>query len=108
MEVQKTIAGNSCELFVTGRIDGDGAHLLDRALSEVVFGRVKDGADAIKTIYVNLSTATFLGSAGFGHLMRYRLSMRKRGGQLFVTRPSLEVTEVLKMAGLFDLLAEKM
>jgi anti-anti-sigma factor len=107
MEIQKYSAGDSCELIISGRIAGDGADQLDAELSAIVFGKVSDNEQMIKTIYVNLSGATFLGSAGVGHLMRYRLTMRRRGGQLLVTRPSPEATEVLKLVELYDLIVEK-
>ena len=107
MQIQRTINGDSCELLVSGRVDGEGADQLDKALLAVRFNTNKDIEREIKKMYVNLHGATLLCSAGLGDLMKHWWSMKKSGGRLLVTRPSPEVSEVLKMAGLYDHLVEK-
>jgi anti-anti-sigma factor len=107
MEIQKNIAGDSYELLVSGRVDGEGANRLDEGILAILFNKNKDNQQEPKTIYVNLNGATFLCSAGVRALMQHWRTMRSRRGQLLVTRPSLEATEVLKMAGLYDQLVEK-
>ena len=107
MQIQRIIDRDSCELIISGRIDGDGASQLEAEFLALFRNRNEENRWEIKRIYVNLSGATFLCSAGLGHLMHYRLSMKKRGGQLLVTRPSPEVTAVLRLAEVYDQVVEK-
>ena len=107
MEIQRNIAGDSCELLISGRIDGEGANQLDEGILAILFNKNKDSKQDPKTIYVNLNGATFLCSAGVRALMQHSRTMRSRQGQLLVTRPSPEAAEVLKMAGLYEQLVEK-
>ena len=100
MQIHRTIDGDSCELLVAGRLDGEGANQLNEALLAVRFNTSKDIEPEIKRMYVNLHGATFLCSAGLGILMQHWWSMKKRNGQLLVARPSPEVTAVLQMAGI--------
>jgi len=106
MDIHKNVAQESCELLISGRIDGEGANRLDGLLSTILFPTRVDQPDP-KTIYVNLSNATFLSSAGLRVLMQYSRTMKNRQGQLLVSRPSPETTESLRMAGLYDELVEK-
>ena len=57
MAIRKIISGESVELTVPGRIDGAPANQLEVD----ILGAVREGA---KNIYVNLSEAEFLCSAG--------------------------------------------
>ena len=107
MEIQKNIASDSYELFVSGRIDGEGANRLDEEILGMLFNKNKDDNKAPKTLYINLSAATFLCSAGVRALMQHWRTMRGRQAQLLVSRPSPETSEVLKMAGVYDQLVEK-
>jgi len=106
MDIHKNVAPESCELLVSGRIDGEGANRLDELLSTILFPKRVDQPDP-KTIYINLSNATFLCSAGLRVLMQHSRTMKNRQGQLLVSRPSPETAEALKMAGLYDQLVEK-
>jgi anti-anti-sigma factor len=106
MEIHKNVAGESCELLISGRVDGEGANRLDELLFAILFPKSVDQPDA-KTIYVNLSNATFLSSAGLRVLMQHSRTMKNRQGQLLVSRPSPETAEALKIAGLYDELVEK-
>ena len=106
MEIHKNVAPETYELLVSGRVDGDGANRLDELLSSILFPKRVDQPDP-KTIYVNLSNATFLSSAGLRVLMQHFRTMKNRQGQLLVSRPSSETTEALKMAGLYDELVWK-
>jgi anti-anti-sigma factor len=107
MEIHKNIAGDSYELLVSGRVDGEGANQLDVGILAILFNKNKDNEPEPKTIYVNLNGATFLCSAGMRALMQHSRTMRNRRGQLLVTCPSPEAAEVLKMAGLYDQLVKK-
>ena len=106
MDIQKSFARDSCELLVSGRIDGEGANRLDTELIAILFEKKPDHAPP-KTLYVNLTNATFLCSAGLRALMQHARTMKSRQGQLLISRPSPETAEVLKMAGVYDQLVEK-
>ncbi len=107
MEIQKNIDAGSYELLVSGRVDGEGANRLEEELLAILFSKNKEASQNLKTIYVNLSRATFLCSAGLRALMQHSRTMKSRQGQLLVSRPSPEAAEVLKMAGVYDQLVEK-
>ena len=106
MDIRTNIAGDSCELLVSGRVDGDGANQLDEQLLGLLFKKLPNGQDA-RRVYVDLRGATFLCSAGLRALMQHSRTMKNRHGELLVTRPSPEAAEVLKMVGLYDQLVEK-
>ena len=106
MDIQKNLARDSCELVVSGRIDGEGANRLEAELLAILFEKKPDQPSP-KTLYVNLANATFLCSAGLRALMQHARTMKSRQGQLLVSRPSPEAAEVLKMAGVYDQLVEK-
>ncbi len=101
MEIQKIIAGDVHQLFVTGRIDGEGANRLE----EEILSTMRSGA---QTIYVNLSSATFMCSAGLRVLLQYWRQMKNSQRVLQATRPSPEVDAVLSTSGFKDVLVEKM
>src|SRR3974390_1082834 len=92
MEIQKTITGEVHELMVAGRIDGEGANKLE----EEILKTIRSGA---KNIYVNLSGATFLCSAGLRVLLQYWRQMKNSQRSLLATRPSPEVDAVLGTSG---------
>ena len=64
MEIRKTTTNQTHELMVSGRIDGAGANQLEVE----ILAAIRAGAT---TIYVNLSQATFLCSAGLRVLLQY-------------------------------------
>jgi len=107
MDIQKTFAQDSCELLVSGRIDGEGANRLETEILAILFEK-KEDKPSPKTLYVNLTNTTFLCSAGLRALMQHARTMKSRQGQLLVSRPSPEATEVLRMAGVYDQLVEKL
>lgn len=100
MEIQKSITGDSHELIVAGRIDGEGANRLE----EDILKAIRAGA---KNIYVNLSGATFLCSAGLRVLLQYWRQMKNTKGSLVATHPSPEVDEVLGTSGFREMIVEK-
>ncbi len=57
MEIRKTITGDTHELMVAGRVDGEGANQLELEILTAIRANAQN-------IYVNLSQATFLCSAG--------------------------------------------
>ena len=100
MEIQKNVTGDSHELLVAGRIDGPGANRLE----EEILAAMRAGA---KSIYVNLSQATFLCSAGLRVLLQYWRQMKNNQRVLLVTRPSPEVDDVLATTGFKEQIVEK-
>jgi anti-anti-sigma factor len=101
METRTTITGEVHELRISGRIDGAGANQLE----EQILATIRAGA---KTIYVNLSDATFLCSAGLRVLLQYWRQMKNSQRVLLATRPSPEVDAVLATTGFKEQIVEKM
>ncbi len=100
MEIRSTVTGSAHELLVSGRIDGAGANQLEEEVLKAI------RADA-QTIYVNLSEATFICSAGLRVLLQYWRQMKGNQRQLLATRPSPETDAVLSASGLRDQIVEK-
>jgi len=100
MEISKTITGDTHELMVAGRIDGEGANRLELEILTAIRANAQ-------SIYVNLSQATFLCSAGLRVFLQYWRQMKKNKGLLLVTRPSPEVDEVLETTGFKAQMVEK-
>ncbi len=100
MEIRSIITGDCCEMLVSGRIDGAGANQLEVELLKVI----RSGP---RTIYINLSGATFLCSAGLRVLLQYWRQMKNSNGVLLATRPSPEVESVLNTCGFREALLEK-
>ncbi len=100
MEIRKIITGETHELVVSGRIDGEGANQLEIE----ILAAMRAGAT---TIYVNLSQTTFLCSAGLRVLLQYWRQMKANQRLLQATRPTPAVAAVLAATGFQDLV-EKM
>ncbi len=100
MQIQNVVTGDSCELLISGRIDGAGANELETEILKVI----RSGA---KNLYINLSQATFLCSAGLRVLLQYWRQMKNSQRVLLATRPSPEVDGVLATSGFREMLVEK-
>lgn len=101
MQIRKNqITGDEYELLVAGRIDGEGANQLEVEILSAIRG----GA---KVIYVNLSEANFLCSAGIRVLLQYWRQLKNQQRVLLVTRPSPAVDAVLETTGFKEQLVEK-
>lgn len=101
MDISKIVTGDTHELLAAGRIDGEGANQLEIAILAAI------RSDA-KMVYVNLSQATFLCSAGLRVLLQYWRQMKNNQRLLQATRPSPEVSAVLATSGFEAMLVEKM
>jgi anti-anti-sigma factor len=101
MEIRNVVTGDTCEMLVSGRIDGAGANQLEVD----VLAAIRSG---YKSIYVNLSGATFLCSAGLRVLLQYWRQMKNSQRVLLATRPSPEVDAVLVTSGFREALVEKL
>ena len=100
MNIQKTVNGNTHELVVSGRVDGEGANQLE----EQILATIRSGA---QTVYINLNQATFLCSAGLRVLLQYWRQMKNSQKVLLATRPSPETEAVLATSGFKEMLVEK-
>ncbi len=100
MEIRNVVTGDSCEMLVSGRVDGAGANQLELELIKVI----RSGA---RNIYINLSGANFLCSAGLRVLLQYWRQMKNSQRLLLATRPSPEVDAVLATSGFREALLEK-
>jgi anti-sigma B factor antagonist len=99
MPIRKNISGNSHELMVSGKIDGAAANEMELA----VLNAIKAGAHEV---FVNLSEAEFICSAGIRVIMQYFRQMRTSGKKLLVTRPSPPVDAILEMTGFKQMIVE--
>jgi len=99
MDISTNISGDIHELIVSGRIDGAGANQLEVD----VLAATRTPA---KFIYINLSQATFLCSAGLRVLLQYWRQMKGAGRSLQVSNPSPEVDSVLAMTGFRNQIVE--
>jgi len=97
MQITKVQRGEIVEVRITGRLDGYWAEHLSTALADVV----REGGHQIR---VNLADVSFLSSAGIRVLVQCFKQLRAIDGSLAVWHPSQHVSEVLKLAGLHDLL----
>lgn len=99
MEITKRIDRDNWELMVPGRIDGMAANQLEVE----VLAAIKAGA---KEVFINLSQAEWICSAGIRVLLQYYRQMKASGKTLVVTRPSPGITEILEMTGFKDVIVE--
>jgi anti-anti-sigma factor len=68
-----------------------------------VLNSVKAGA---KEIFINLSEADFLCSAGIRVIMQYWRQLKSQGKKLMVTRPSPAIDDILAMTGFREAIVE--
>ena len=99
MAIRPNVSGDSCELLVSGRIDGAAANDME----EQVINAIRAGS---KEIFINLSEADFICSAGIRVIMQYWRQMKGQGKRLMVTRPSPPVDEILTMTGFRETIVE--
>lgn len=97
MQLTKVQRGEIVEVRISGRLDGYWAEHLSTGLADVV----REGGHQIR---VNLSDVSFLSSAGIRVLVQCFKQLRAIDGSLAVSQPSQHVSDVLKLAGLHDLL----
>lgn len=99
MNITKNTTGDSWELTVPGRIDG----MVANQLEIEVLAAVKAGA---KEIFINLSQAEWICSAGIRVLLQHYRQMKNNGKVLRVTRPSPGINEILEVTGFKDVIVE--
>ncbi len=99
MPIRQNVSGDCYELIVGGRIDGAAANEMEVQ----VLNAIKAGA---KEIFINLSEADFLCSAGIRVIMQYWRQLKPQGKRLMVTRPSPAVDDILAMTGFRESIVE--
>src|SRR5215218_8079629 len=99
MPIRQNVSGDCHELLVSGRIDGAAANEMELQ----VLSAIKAGA---REIYINLSEADFLCSAGIRVIMQHWRQLKAQGKRLMVTRPSPPVDEILAMTGFREAVVE--
>ncbi|MEO8351113.1 MAG: STAS domain-containing protein [Chthoniobacteraceae bacterium] len=100
MIIQKTAHGDTHELVVSGRVDGEGANQLEMELLNTI-------AAGAKNIVVEMSDVTFLCSAGLRALLQYWRQMQNKGGSLHVADPSEAAMTLLGTSGFKDMLIQR-
>jgi anti-anti-sigma factor len=99
MAIRQNVFGNTYEIFVSGRIDGAAANEMEVQ----VINAIKAGA---KEIFINLSEADFLCSAGIRVILQYWRQLKGQGKRLMVTHPSPPVDDILAMTGFREAVVE--
>jgi len=99
MPITKITSADNWELTVAGRIDG----ALANEMEIEILGAIRAGA---REIFINLSQADFICSAGIRVLLQYYRQMKNNQKVLLVTRPSPNITSILDMTGFKDLIVE--
>jgi anti-sigma B factor antagonist len=99
MAITKSTSGDNCELFVSGRVDGTAANELEIEI-------LAASRAGVREIFVNLSQAEWICSAGIRVLLQYFRQMKGNGKKLLVTRPSSEIASILEMTGFKNLIVE--
>ena len=97
MEIVKQLTSQGLELIVKGRLDAYWAEHLSLSLAEVIRGGTHH-------ITLNLHEVVYLSSAGIRVLIKVHKQLKGIDGALSVTTPSEQVTSVLSMTGLAELI----
>jgi anti-anti-sigma factor len=100
MSLRKDVYGDTCEIFVKGRVDGAAANELEIDL----INQLKQPS---KNVLVNFAEANFLCSAAIRVLLQYHRQFKGQQKSLLVSRVSPEVDSILTMTGFRDMLVEK-
>lgn len=99
MPIRTTKNGDTVELLVSGRVDGEAANQLELEILNAIRG----GAGKI---FVNMADVNFLCSAGIRVLLQYWRQMKNSGKSLQVASPSAEVNSVLETTGFRNMIVE--
>jgi len=100
MQILKTHQGDTLELILNGRVDGEGANQLEIALLNAT-------ATGTKNVTVEMSDVTFLCSAGLRTLLQTWRQLQGKGGSLRIANPSAEAMTLLGTSGFKDMLLKQ-
>ncbi len=93
-------AGDSCEIVVDRRIDGEAANKLEIDLLSII-------RTSVTTVYINLAACSFICSAGIRVLLQYHRKMKAEHKSLLVSQASTEVDTILELTGFRESLLKK-
>ena len=100
MALKKEVYGDTCEVFVKGRVDGAAANELEVELINLT-------RQPCKNVLINFAEANFLCSAAIRVLLQYHRQFKNSQRSMLVSRVSPEVDSILTMTGFRDMLVEK-
>lgn len=100
MEIEQKQLAEGIEVRISGRLDAHWSDQLDRDLAEVVRG----GA---RRIHLDMAEINYISSAGLRVLLKYWKELKTINGAFHVVSPSANVRNILRMAGMRDLIEEK-
>lgn len=91
IEMVKSRDGKECEIVLIGRLDAQTApETQDFLLEQAV---------EYDSIILNFAQLSYISSAGLRALKALRVTMRKKGGSLFIRGVSAGVMEIFEMTG---------
>ncbi len=93
VNITSDMQGNVAVIGVNGRIDGSSAPQLDDALQAAINGKHFK-------IVADLSGTEFMSSAGMRALLKARLAVQDKHGELRLAAPSDYLMDSLKLVGL--------
>jgi anti-sigma B factor antagonist len=99
VEVALAHSAGAMVVTVRGEIDTVSVPTLKAAL---------DGIDPTSTVSVDMAGVTFMDSSGLSALAVQTMRVRAEGGSLTISHPSSSVRRVVELAGMGELLEERM
>src|ERR1051326_5439133 len=97
MEIQTVQHGEFTEVIPNGRLDEYWASHLENSLEQVI-------RSGVHRIHLNMSSITYLSSAGIGMLMKCYKRLREIDGSFAVIEPSVPVKKLLDLTRLTPVL----
>lgn len=95
MEVEPIVPG-AVKVILDGRLDINGAGVIDLQFSAI--------AGSHRGVVVDLASVSFLASIGIRTLLLGAKAVQRRGGTFVLLNPVPEVTKVLEVTGVTDLM----
>jgi anti-sigma B factor antagonist len=95
MEVEP-VAPGAVKVILDGRLDINGAGVIDLQFSAI--------AGSHRGVVVDLASVSFLASIGIRTLLLGAKAVQRRGGTFVLLNPVPEVTKVLEVTGVTDLM----
>ena len=95
MDIKKDANGNELILTISGR--------LDTTTSPVLDGEIKNSADGITRLVLDLEKLDYISSAGLRVVLAAQKMMNKKG-EMIVRKPCDSVMEVFDVTGFTDIL----
>lgn len=100
IKIQHELENNMMAIKFEGRLDAVTSTQAENELSRWI-------SEGHKTVAIDMSNLTFLSSAGIRVLLAAYKQLEAIGGQLSVLRPTPEVLNVLRLAGVDQILVQQ-